>query len=41
MIAQIIDLLADQEIVTASAVPSVMPPRTDSFTFPPFAIVIP
>lgn len=37
--AQIIDLFTDHEIVTASAVPSVIPLRTDSFTFPPFAIV--
>jgi hypothetical protein len=27
------DLLTDQEIVTARAVPKVMPPRTDSVTF--------
>lgn len=39
MIAQIMDLLTDQEIVIASADPSVMPPRTDSLTlFDEFAI---
>lgn len=30
--AQIIDLLSDQEMVTASALPRVIPPRTDSET---------
>lgn len=41
MIAQMIDLLTDHEMVTASADPRVIPPLTDSFTFPDFAIVIP
>jgi len=39
MIAHKIDLLTDQEIVTANAVPKVIPPRTDSLTFPELAII--
>lgn len=38
MIAHNMDLLTDQEIVTARAVPNVIPPRTVSFTFPELAI---
>jgi hypothetical protein len=37
MIAHKIDLLSDHEIVTASAVPNVIPPRTVSLTFPELA----
>jgi hypothetical protein len=33
-----IDLLIDQEMVTANTVPRVMPPRTVSFTVSEFAI---
>jgi hypothetical protein len=40
MIAHSIDLFADHEMVTASAVPRVIPPRTDSVTLlPEFAII--
>lgn len=34
-----IDLFTDHEMVTANAEPRVIPPRTDSFTPPPFAII--
>lgn len=33
MIAQIMDLFTDQEMVTASAEPNVIPPRTVSLVF--------
>lgn len=41
MIAHNIDLLTDHEMVTAKAVPNVIPPRTVSCTFPELAIVAP
>lgn len=40
MIAHKIDLFTDQEMVTASAVPRVIPPRTVSLTLPELAIAL-
>lgn len=39
MIAQMIDLLTDHEMVTAKAVPSVIPPLTYSTVFPEEAML--